>query len=154
MFLFPFPVFSHFWDSVYFWECREIKAKRKNQLCSYHYQRHHNYKKEPINLFPFFPQIRESGYSRDLILIFRKSLEFKAKRENRQCCCNNAKTIKSHKMFFCKLSKRRESIQVCRCLISLHRPGFLMNLQGLFHLEIIYQYSKVQFIPDIFMHFD
>jgi hypothetical protein len=43
---------------------------------------------------------------------------------------------------------------LCRCLISLHRPGFLMNLQGPFHLEIIYQYSKVQFIPEIFVHFD
>ena len=55
-------------------------------------------------------------------------------------------------MFFCNIYD--EGKYICRCLISLHRHGFLMNLQGLFHFEIIYQYSKVQFIPDIFKHFD
>ena len=48
MFLFPLPDFYHFWESGYSRESQEIVAKRENRLCSYHYQRHHNYKKESI----------------------------------------------------------------------------------------------------------
>ena len=65
-----FPFFPHFRDLGYSRdlaliarESREIKAKRENQLCCYHCQRRHDYKKPQNGFFCNIKRRESSKYT-------------------------------------------------------------------------------------------